>query len=163
MLGPLQFIPCTVLHVNIIGRWWIHFWLLAVPVVWIKPGNPSNGRVPVQQLPGSFLKNGQIKTVVAPLAHLYQGFGLQVCSTSIPPAAGAPRTAAGVHETPLARCSANRCDEAFRSQCSYSSTLTKWLLHLLIHTNFRGTIIEYLYFYPTIRKRKWDTRKQENY
>lgn len=48
--------------------------------------------------------------------HLYPVFGLQVCSTSIPPSAGAPYTAADGHETPLAQCSVNRQDQAFRPE-----------------------------------------------
>lgn len=43
--------------------------------------------------------------------YLYPGFDLRVCSTSIPPAAGAPYTAASGHETPHARCSVDRRDQ----------------------------------------------------
>lgn len=53
----------------------------------------------------------------------YPGFGLQVCSTSIPPAAGAPYTAVDDHETPRAQCSANRQDQAFRLEYDYSLSL----------------------------------------
>lgn len=42
------------------------------------------------------------------MTHLYPGFGLQVCSISIPPAAGAPYTAVDGHETPRAQCSVDK-------------------------------------------------------
>lgn len=46
----------------------------------------------------------------APFAHLCPRFGPRVCSTSIPPAAGAPCTAAGGRGTPRARCSVDKQD-----------------------------------------------------
>lgn len=48
--------------------------------------------------------------------HLYPGFGLRACSTSTPPAAGAPYTAADGHGTPRARCSVDRRGQGVRPE-----------------------------------------------